>query len=169
MPFTAPYDAFQTLDGWVAIATASNKLFGKLCEVIGRSELAKDERFRSHRGRSTHRTEINAIVAEWVRARSCAEVTEALGPPGADLPCAVVARPDELLEDPQLLARDMIERHPHPTLGEVVFHGNPLKLSDTETREIALAPDLAQHNREVYGEIGLDNADLERLAAAGII
>jgi len=168
-PFTAPYDAYQARDGWVAIATASNKLFRKLCDVIGRSEIAKEERFRSHRARSTHRTEINAIVAEWVSERTCDEVTLALGPAGANLPCAVVARPDELLEDPQLLARNMIERHPHPTLGEVVFHGNPLKLSDTEMRKIALAPDLAQHNREVYGEIGLDDADLERLSAAGVI
>ena len=87
----------------------------------------------------------------------------------AGLKRAVVARPDELIGDPQLLARNMIERHPHPILGEVVFHGNPLKLSDTEPRKIALAPDLAQHNREVYGEIGLDDADLDRLAAAKVI
>ena len=47
---------------------------------------------------------------------------------GARLPCARVAAPEELLDDPQLVARGMIERHPHPTLGEVVFHGNPLQL-----------------------------------------
>ena len=54
-PFTAPYDAFATRDGHVVIATASNKLFRKLCAAIGRPELASDERYRSHRGRARNR------------------------------------------------------------------------------------------------------------------
>jgi len=63
----------------------------------------------------------------------------------------------------------MIERHPHPTLGEVVFHGNPLKFSDALPRRLPLAPNLAEHNAEVYAEIGLGDADLARLREAGII
>jgi crotonobetainyl-CoA:carnitine CoA-transferase CaiB-like acyl-CoA transferase len=108
-------------------------------------------------------------VAEWVRDRTCDEVLAELGPGGAELPCAVVARADELLEDPQLVARGMIDRQPHPAIGEIVFHGNPLKLSDTEARERALAPNLAEHNQDVYSEIGLTCADLERLTEAGVI
>jgi crotonobetainyl-CoA:carnitine CoA-transferase CaiB-like acyl-CoA transferase len=168
-PFAAPYDAFEARDGRVAIATANNKLFGTLCAAIGRPELGKDDRFRSHRGRSANRSQINAIVAEWVRDRTCDEVLAELGPGGAELPCAVVARADELLEDPQLVARGMIDRQPHPAIGEIVFHGNPLKLSDTEARERALAPNLAEHNQDVYSEIGLTCADLERLTEAGVI
>ena len=168
-PFTAPYDAFEAKDGWVVVATASNKLFRALCAAIGRSELAGDERFRSHRGRARHREAISAIVAGWVRERTSAEVLAALGPEGADLPCARVARPDELIDDPQLRARGMVERHPHPTLGEVVFHGNPLRFPDAEPRRRPLAPDLGQDNAEVYGELGLADADLARLAEAGVI
>jgi len=168
-PFTAPYDAFEAKDGWVALATASNKLFRGLCAAIGRPELATDERFRSHRGRAQNRSEINAIVGAWIAERTTAEALAALGPEGADLPCARVARPDELLTDPQLCARGMIERHPHPTLGEIVFHGNALKFSDSDPRAIPLAPDLAQHNAEIFGEIGLAEADLARLAESGII
>jgi crotonobetainyl-CoA:carnitine CoA-transferase CaiB-like acyl-CoA transferase len=168
-PFTAPYDAFATRDGHVVIATASNKLFRKLCAAIGRPELASDDRFRSHRGRARLRIELNQIVADWVRERTNAEVVAALGPQGADLPCAKVERPDELLADPQLLARGMLERHPHPTLGEVVFHGNPLRFSDAEPRERPLAPAVGEHNREVYAELGLGEPELARLAAAGVI
>jgi len=151
------------------IATASNKLFRGLCDAIGRPELAQDERFRSHRGRARHRELINDIVRGWVAERSCEEVLARLGPEGADLPCARVSPPEDLLDDPQLVARGMVERHPHPTLGEVVFHGNPLKFSGAEPRQRALAPALAEHNAEIYAEIGLDEADLERLGAAGII
>jgi crotonobetainyl-CoA:carnitine CoA-transferase CaiB-like acyl-CoA transferase len=168
-PFTAPYDAFEATDGWLVVATGSNKLFRGLCTAIGRPELAADERFRSHRGRARNRREINAVVAAWVRERSCEEVLRALGPEGADLPCARVARPDQLVDDPQLLARGMIERHPHPTLDEVVFHGNPLLFSGAERRRLALAPELAEHNREVYAELGLGEEDLAQLSEEGVI
>ncbi len=168
-PFTAPYDAFEARDGWLVIGTASNKLFRRLCAAIERNELADDERFRSHRGRAQHRTEINALVGEWVRERSCDEVLTALGPQGADLPCARVADAAQLLADEQLLARDMIERHAHPRSGEIVFHGNALRFSDAQPRRRALAPELGEHNSEVYAEIGLEASDLLRLAEAGVI
>jgi CoA:oxalate CoA-transferase len=168
-PFTAPYDAFAAQDGWVVIATASNKLFRALCAAIGRKELPDDERFRSHRGRAAYRTEINAIVAEWVAGRTAAAVLAALGPSGARVPCARVAAPEELLADPQLAARGMIERHPHPGLGEIVLHGNPLHLSGAAPRERALAPALGADNAAVYGALGLGAADLERLARDGVI
>jgi formyl-CoA transferase len=63
----------------------------------------------------------------------------------------------------------MIERHPHPTLGEILLHGNPLQFSHTEPRERALAPALGEHNAEVYAELGLSPADLQRLTEAGVI
>ncbi|NNL66486.1 MAG: CoA transferase, partial [Myxococcales bacterium] len=62
-PFTAPYDCYAARDGHVAIGCASNKLFRRVCEAIGRPELGTDERFRTHRGRAARRGEINAILA----------------------------------------------------------------------------------------------------------
>lgn len=169
-PYTAPYDAFQARDGWLVIGTASNRLFRRLCDVIGRAELATDERFRSHRGRSRNRTEINAIVADWVRGRTCDDVLAALGPDGADLPCARIAPPEELAaRDPQLQARGMIERHSHPDLGEILLHGNPLRFTDAAPRARPLAPALGEHNPEIYAELGLTDTDLTRLSDAGII
>jgi len=168
-PFTAPYDCFEARDGWVVVATASNKLFRALCTAIGSPELGTDERYRTHRNRAARRVEINARVGEWVRGRSCDEVLAALGPEGADLPCARVERPEDLVRDPQLLSRDMVERHPHATLGEVVFHGNPLRFAGAEARALALAPALGAHNAQVYAELGLSEAELERLDRAGVI
>ena len=76
---------------------------------------------------------------------------------------------DELIDDPQLLARGMIERHAHPSLGEIVFHGSPLRFSGAEPRARALAPALAADNEDVYREIGLTPADLARLRERGVI
>jgi len=168
-PFSSPYDSFATRDGFVVVGTASNKLFRKLCDAIGRSELARDERFKHHRVRAANRLELTEILAAWMRERTCAQALAALGPKGADLPCARVAAPHELLEDPQLNARGMIERHPHPQLGEVVFHGNALQLAGAAPRERALAPDLGEANAEVFGELGVTAEQLAELKKRGVI
>jgi crotonobetainyl-CoA:carnitine CoA-transferase CaiB-like acyl-CoA transferase len=168
-PFTAPYDCLETIDGYVVVGTASNKLFRKLVTAIGRPELGSDPRFKHHRARAANRREINGIVAAWARPQSSAEVLAALGPGGADVPCARVASPEELIDDPQLLARGMLERHPHPTLGEVVFHGNPLRFSGAEPRSRALAPSLGEANDELYGALGIDAAARAALAEKGVI
>ncbi len=168
-PFTAPYECLETKDGHVVVGTASNKLFRKLVEAIGRAELGRDPRFKHHRARAANRHEINGILNDWARAKTSAEVLAALGPEGADVPCTRVAAPEELIDDPQLLARGMIERHAHPTLGEVLFHGNALRFAGAEPRERALAPDLGEANDEVYGALGIEPAARRALAEKGVI
>ena len=168
-PFSSPYDSFATRDGFVVVGTASNKLFRKLCDAIGQPGLARDERFKNHRVRAANRLALSEVIAAWMRERSCEEALAALGPQGADLPCARVAAPHELLEDPQLVARGMIERHPHPQLGEVVFHGNALKLSGLAPRERALAPELGEANAEIFGEIGVSAEQLAALKQRGVV
>ncbi len=168
-PFTSPYDCFETRDGYVVVGTASNKLFRRLCAGIGRPELGGDERFKHHRSRAANRAQLSAILAEWMRARSCDEALAALGPKGADVPCARVASPEELISDPQLVARGMIERHPHPQLGEVVFHGNALHFAGLAPRERALAPELGEANAEIFGEIGVGAEELAALRAKGVV
>ncbi len=168
-PFTAPYDCYATTDGHVVMASASNRLFRKLCEGIGRPELGKDERFANHRVRAANRTELNTIFADWSAERTCDEVLAALGPDGADVPVAKVVRPEELADDPQMLARDMIERRPHPRIGEVCFHGNPLKFDDLPPRKRALAPELGEDADRIYAELGLSADEIAALRDEGVI
>ncbi len=63
----------------------------------------------------------------------------------------------------------MLERHPHPQLGEVVFHGNPLKLGGIAPRERALAPELGEANAEIFGELGIAAEQLAALKERGIL
>jgi CoA:oxalate CoA-transferase len=167
---TAPYDSFRARDGWVVIAVATNRIFRRLAEAIGRPELADDERFRGARGRNERSAEINAIVGAWVAERTVAEVMDALGPARANVPCSPVYGVDELVEHPQLRARDMLVRVAHAKLGEVLVPGVAVKLSDTPGAVRRLGPDLGEHNDEVYaGVLGLDGAEITRLRAAGVI
>jgi len=167
---TAPYDCYRARDGWVVIAVASNKLFRALAAAIGRPELGEDPRFRGSRGRLERSEEVNSMVAEWVAERSVDEVLSVLGPEGARIPCSPVYTPDQLLAHPQLLAREMIRRLPHPVAGEVVVPGVAVKLSETPGDVRRLGPELGEHNREIYEDlVGLEAEEIGRLRAAGVI
>src|SRR4029077_6810968 len=142
----APYDCFRARDGWVVIAVATNRIFRRLAEAVGRAELGADPRFRGATGRNQHSAEINGIVGEWVAGRTVAEVLDALGPDGANVPCSPVYGVDQLLAHPQLIARNMVERLPHATLGEVVVPGVVVKLSESPGAVDRIGPELGEHN-----------------------
>jgi len=167
---TAPYDSFRARDGWVVIAVATNRIFRRLAEAIGRPELGADPRFRGAGGRNEHSAEINDLIGAWVAERTVADVMEALGPARANVPSSPVYAVDELLRHPQLLARDMIVPLAHAKLGEVIVPGVAVKLSDTPGAVRRLGPELGEHNGEVYRELlGVDDEELTRLRDAEVI
>jgi len=165
-----PYDAYQARDGWLVIAVASNKLFRQLCAAIGRPELGDDPRFRGVVSRLEHGDEINAIVSAWVGQHTVEEVLAILGPDGAGVPCAPVYTVDQLVDHPQLVARGMIERVPHPKLGEMLVPGVVIKMSETPGAIRTLGPEIGQHTDDVLVELlGLSGDDLARLRAEQVI
>jgi crotonobetainyl-CoA:carnitine CoA-transferase CaiB-like acyl-CoA transferase len=167
---TAPYDCYRARDGWVVIAVASNKLFRALATAIGQPELGDDPRFRGVSGRVARSDEINGIVGAWVAERTVDEVVRALGPDGAGVPCSPVLTVDQLVAHPQLLAREMIQRLPHPTLGEVVTPGVVVKMSETPGALRRLGPEIGEHSREVYRALlGLSDEELDGLRARQVI
>src|SRR5207302_4364020 len=155
---TAPYDAYRARDGWVVIAVATNRIFRRLATAIGRPELGSDPRFRGAAGRLERSAEINELVGAWVAERTLEEVTDALGPARANVPCSPVYGVAELLRHPQLLARDMVVRLPHAKLGEVAVPGVAVKLSDSPGAVSRLGPELGEHTQEIYaGLLGLSS------------
>jgi crotonobetainyl-CoA:carnitine CoA-transferase CaiB-like acyl-CoA transferase len=95
---------------------------------------------------------------------------ETLGPERANVPCSPVYTLDQLLTHPQLVARDMVRRLPHPKLGEVVVPGVAVRLSDTPGDVHRLGPELGADNLEIYSRLlGLAADEIERLRAAEII
>jgi CoA:oxalate CoA-transferase len=167
---TAPYDSFRAKDGWLVIAVASNKLFRNLAAAIGRAELGEDPKFRGVSGRLANTDEIHGIVGAWVAERTVAEVIAALGPGGAGVPCSPIYTVDQLLEHPQLQARDMIRRLPHPKLGEVVAAGVVVKMSETPGEVRHLGPELGEHTDEVMRDLlGLDADAIAALRSRQVI
>ncbi|MEI8359223.1 MAG: CoA transferase, partial [Deltaproteobacteria bacterium] len=166
---SAPLDNWETRDGqFVAIVAAGDGLFPRLARLLGREELASDERFATLAARVAHADEINGIVADWCRARDAAEIERLCL--AADVPFARTYTVADICADPQVAARGDLVTVDDPVIGPVRMQGVYPRMSRTPGSIRSGAPRLGEHNDEVYrGLLGLDDAHLERLRAARAI
>jgi crotonobetainyl-CoA:carnitine CoA-transferase CaiB-like acyl-CoA transferase len=165
----APRNLYRAKDGtWIALSATSQRVFERLATAIGRSDLVDDPRFRDNTARVGHREELDAIIAEWMAARPQDEILARLEESGA------VAGPvydvPRILEDPHYAAREDVIPVQDPDLGEIKMVGIVPKFSETPGAVTHTGPRLGAHNREVYGDwLGLDETELARLAAEGVV
>jgi crotonobetainyl-CoA:carnitine CoA-transferase CaiB-like acyl-CoA transferase len=160
---------YPTTDGHVAIAAgASNAVWRRFCEIIGRADLTTDPRFATAPARRDRRDAVAGIIEGWTGPRSKAQVVEALA--SAGVPAAPVNNVAEMIADPQVQAREMFVELDHPTYGPITTTGTPLKLSETPGRVRWLAPEPGAHNEDVFvGLLGYSRDDLARWRAEGVI
>src|SRR5712692_7762282 len=160
---------YPTTDGHVAIAAgASDAVWRRFCEIIGRGDLTSDLSFATAAARRDRRDEVAAIIQGWTEKRSKAEVVSLLSTGG--VPAAPVNNVAEMIADPQVQAREMFVELPHPVHGPVKITGTPLKMSETPGRVRSLAPDPGEHNEDVFvGLLGYSKDDLSRWREEGVI
>ncbi|MFF4951238.1 formyl-CoA transferase [Streptomyces chattanoogensis] len=138
-----------------------------LTELIGRPELAEDPEWATPEARLPRLPKLFQLIEEWSRTLPKWEVLERLN--ARNIPCGPVLSTREIVEDASLAADGMVVEVEHPQRGTYTTVGSPLKLSDSPV-EIDRSPLLGEHNDEVYGgELGLGDAELRRLRAAGVI
>jgi crotonobetainyl-CoA:carnitine CoA-transferase CaiB-like acyl-CoA transferase len=166
-PLNAPYQAFQTADGWITVGAANQPNWLRLVEVLEAPELAGDPRFRTNQDRMAHLAELTEALTMHFRSRTSAEWLARLD--AAGMPAGPVLDIVQMQQDPQALARAMIVETDHPVAGPVKALGLPVKFSDSPGSVIRPAPLYGQHTREVLLEHGFDAADIDVLAAAGAI
>lgn len=166
---SAPLDNWETADGkWLCIVAAGDGLFPRLCRAMGRDDLPADPRFRTMASRAEHGEEINAIVADWVRRHTAAELQAVLE--RHEVPFGFAYSAADVFADPHLRARGDLETVDDPAIGPVRMQGVYPRFSRTPGRIRRGAPRLGEHNEEVYGELlGLTPAELEALRAEGVI
>ncbi|CAM5191586.1 Crotonobetainyl-CoA:carnitine CoA-transferase CaiB-like acyl-CoA transferase OS=Castellaniella defragrans OX=75697 GN=HNR28_003418 PE=3 SV=1 [Castellaniella defragrans] len=171
LPTSTLYGAFRAADGDLVIAAQVDdawKRFAALVEAHGGpAGFAADTRFHTSTGRNTHRTDILAIVEPWVAARPAAQVLALLDE--VDVPCAKVQRIDEVLQDPQIIARGMILEQQHPRYGTLRLPNLPFRFSDCEAQTPTIAPDLGQHNAEVARSLGFSDAEIRAMEGDGVL
>ena len=165
-PFSAPANVFRATDGYVYIHGGTDSLYPRLCTAIGRSDLAGDPRFRDVPGRMSAVEELEAAVSTWTSVRSVADVSEVLA--GAGVPFGPVAEIADVAASPQIAAREMLVEIEHPTLGQLVVTGLPVKLSATPGSVRKAPPMVGEDNDHVYGDLlGYSPTEIAELRASG--
>jgi crotonobetainyl-CoA:carnitine CoA-transferase CaiB-like acyl-CoA transferase len=165
---SAPYNTFATQDGWVAIHVVTEGHWQNLLKAMGREDLKDDPRFRTNPDRTIHMAETEAVVSTWTGALPKAEVIAAAK--RYRIPCAPVRNAVEVMNDPHMHERGMLERVDHPSLGPIVAPNSPLRLHGAERVAPVPSPSLGQHNRDVYHDwLGLQEADVAALQQEGVI
>jgi formyl-CoA transferase len=166
----APSNIFKSRDGtWMVIAANQDNVFRRLCDAIGRPELADDERFVTHRVRGENQEELERIVADWAAQHDARDIDTKLN--AAGVVCGPIHTIADIFEDPQFAAREMLVEHEDPEFGTYVGPGIVPKFSETPgaVRWSATWDD-GSHNEEIYcGLLGLSESELHELEEQGVV
>jgi crotonobetainyl-CoA:carnitine CoA-transferase CaiB-like acyl-CoA transferase len=166
-PSIVPYQAFATRDGHLALAVGTDRQFAALCAVLGCAELSSDVRFRDNPNRVAHRTILIDTLSQHLLRETTHYWLAALH--AVDVPCAPINSVEEALRDPQIRAREMVQRVVHPAHGALDLLGPVAKFSGTPARIYRAPPDLGADTQDVLREFGYDTAELATLRDIGAI
>jgi crotonobetainyl-CoA:carnitine CoA-transferase CaiB-like acyl-CoA transferase len=165
-PSLYPSQVFRTKDDYIVVICFKEKFWERLCERIELAELPADPRFRRFADRLANKDELLPIVQARLLERTTAEWLERLQ---GHVPCAPVNTVGQALEDPQVLAREMVIGVPSAQWGLVRQTGNPIKLSGLEPRTDP-APALGEHTERILRDyLGYADQQIERLRSSGAI
>jgi len=156
-PSITPFSAFTAKDGHIIVGAGNDRLWIKLCNILGKPELLTDPRFDTNSNRTVHVKELSAILNEVFVGKTINEWMDVLET--AELPCAPINTVEKIVNDPQIKARNMIVEVEHPVAGHLKMAGVPVKMSLTPGAVERPAPLLGQHTAELLKEIlGWDEA-----------
>jgi crotonobetainyl-CoA:carnitine CoA-transferase CaiB-like acyl-CoA transferase len=166
---SAPLDNYPTRDGkYVCIVAGSDANFRRLCEAMGRPELADDPRFTTLAERAAAGDLLNGMVEAWTSSHTAAEVEAACV--RADVPVAAVYSSADIFDDPHVAARGDLVTVDDPVLGAVRQQGPVPRFNGALPAAPSGAPRLGEHNEEIWcGLVGLSAAELDDLRAAGVV
>ena len=165
-PSMVPAQNFETKDGWISVLCLKQSFFPILVERMGIGEVAEDPRFEMAQDRFENREALLDILEKAFKDKTNAEWTELLQ---GYVPFAPVNTVAQAMEDPQILARDMIVEMDHPVAGRMKVLGPPIRMPGAQMK-YTRAPYLGEHTREVLGDLlGMDSAELEDLREKNIV
>ena len=164
---SAPYQALRTRDGYLNLGAATQPTWEQLCRAICREDLMDDDRFRAPWDRKAREEELAALLEETFSTQDTEYWLQLLDDAG------VVAGPiynmEQVYQDPQVLARDMLVDTEDPELGTIHNIGVPIKLSATPGSIRRRAPALGEHSAEILMEHGFTEAEVDELMEEGTI
>ena len=163
----APYQAIRCADGYVTVGANTDRLFQRLCGVLGLPEWADEPDFANNSSRVRNRTKLATLIESVMIGEPCRHWLSLLD--AADIPCGPINDYAHVFADPQVAARDMVLETDHPVLGRLRTLGSPIKLSATPADAGRRAPLLGEHTNEVLTELGLTEDEVAALRRSGAI
>jgi crotonobetainyl-CoA:carnitine CoA-transferase CaiB-like acyl-CoA transferase len=160
----APYQAVRCADGYITIGAANERLFRRLCDVLGHAEWSGMPEFADNASRVRNHDALAARIEQITSAMPRAHWLTLLE--ANDIPCGPINNYAQVFADPQVLAREMVVEVDHPTLGHLKSLGSPIKMSATPADVRKRAPLLGEHTIEVLREAGYDEREIEELRRA---
>ena len=165
-PVLAPYQTFPTADGYINVAALNEKLWKAFCEAIEHPELAEDERFETNSDRVDNMDELEATISAILEERTTDEwMTRIVEEAG--VPAGPVLDVEDALHNEQTEARGVMKTIEHPEHGSVPVIEHPLQYENADSGFEAPAPQLGEHNRNVFDEIGYTENEIEELESQG--
>ena len=163
-----PYNVYEARDGHIAINCVKEVHWQGLLAIMGREDLAEDPRYLSNKARVANMTETDALVEAWSRTLDRAEIMARARE--RRLPVAAVRDLVEVVNDPHMHERGMLEWLDHPEYGRIVVPTSPLRYHGADSIPTVPSPTVGQHNAEVLGEwLGLSGEAVADLRSAGVI
>jgi CoA:oxalate CoA-transferase len=165
-----PTNVYPARDGEILIFCLTEPHWRTVAKLIGHEELIKDPRCSSHAARLRIADELDELVGQWTRKNARDEMVAVLIEAG--VPCAPVRQLEEVVADPEIARRGTLIDSEFPTRGAIRVAGSPIKLSEAPqpgAGELRRPPELGEHTREVLAEIGIGDAELERLRADRVV
>lgn len=166
-PSIVPYQDFPTEDGHMILAIGNDGQFARFCEVAGRPELAADARFATNRARVENRAELIPLLNEITATRTTTEWIAQLE--ARAVPCGPINGLAEVFADPQVQARGLAVKMPHPEAGEVPLVASPIRLSKTPVEYRRAPPLVGEHTDEILADLGVDAAGIAGLRERGVV
>lgn len=164
----APYNVYRTLDGYIAIINIQEAHWRGLLRIMEREDLVDDDRFATNAQRVANMAETDSLIETWTSQHRSDEIF-ALAKANR-VPCAPVRDVAEVLLDPHMHERGMLEWVEHPRLGRTVLPNSPLRYHGVSQAPATASPGLGEHTRQILSErLGLTQVDLDRLAEQGAI
>ncbi len=166
----APHNCYRCAgeDNWVSIAVADDQEWQGLCRVMGRPELARDERFADQKKRLENQTDLDRIIAEWTRNQDYYQVMEKLQKEG--VAATVVLSAEGLFKNSHVRERRILQQIEHPEVGDDWVVAPPWRLSATPAGIHRHARLLGEHNDYVFNELlGMSTDEIEKLQTEQVI
>jgi crotonobetainyl-CoA:carnitine CoA-transferase CaiB-like acyl-CoA transferase len=164
---SAPRNVYKCKDGtYVALSASTEKMAKRLFDAIGRPDLLEDSRFRTNADRVTHAEELDALVGAFIVQRTQAENVAFFET--AEVTIGPVYDVSQVLEDPQVIERELLSDYPDSEMGNLPMHHPAARFFRTPASIRKPAPSLGEHNRELLRELGLGDTAYEELLRLGV-